>query len=70
MSAPARSRTGHEYMQFVAEHPGWEITPYDSPLTADYGSFGSLADLFRQIGHDERVHNDDSLGRMREARVR
>ena len=60
----------HEYMQFVAEHPGWETTPYDSPLTADYGSFESLADLFRQIGHDERVHKDDSLRRMREARFR
>ena len=45
-------------------------TPYDSPLTADYGSFGSLADLFRQIGHDERVHKDDSLRRMRGARFR
>jgi ubiquinol oxidase len=44
--------------------------PYDSPLTADYGSFGSLADLFRQIGHDERVHKDDSLRRMRGARFR
>jgi hypothetical protein len=60
----------HEYMQFVAAHPRWETSPYDSPLTADYGSSGSLADLFRQIGHDERVHKDDSLRRMREARFR
>jgi hypothetical protein len=68
LNADFEDHAEHEYMQFVAEHPGWETTPYDSALTADYGSFGSLADLFRQIGHDERVHKDDSLRRMREAR--
>ena len=70
LNADFEDHAEHEYMQFVAEHPGWETTPYDSPLAADYGSFGSLADLFRQIGHDERVHKDDSLERMREARFR
>jgi hypothetical protein len=70
LNADFEDHAEHEYMQFVAEHPGWETTPYDSPLTADYGSFESLADLFRQIGHDERVHKNDSLERMREARFR
>jgi hypothetical protein len=33
---------------------------------AGYGSFESLADLFRQIGHDERVHKQESLAQMRQ----
>jgi len=70
LNADFEDHAEHEYMQFVAEHPEWETTRYDSPLTADYGSFESLADLFRQIGHDERVHKNDSLERMREARFR
>jgi hypothetical protein len=36
----------------------------------EYGRFESLADLFCQIGHDERVHKDDSLARMGEPRFR
>ena len=70
LNADFEDHAEHEYMLFVAEHPEWETTPYDSPLTADYGSFQSLADLFRQIGHDERDHKQDSLERMREARFR
>ena len=31
-------------------------------------SSGSLADLLRQIGHDERVHKLDSLANMRAPR--
>jgi hypothetical protein len=33
-------------------------------------SFESLADLFRQIGHDERVHKQESLAQMRQAHFR
>jgi ubiquinol oxidase len=40
--------------------------PFSSAFEADYGSFGSLADLFRQIGHDERVHKQESLAQMRQ----
>ena len=46
-------------MHFVAEHPEWEREPFDVAFSADYGSFESMADLFRQIGHDERVHKQD-----------
>jgi hypothetical protein len=31
-------------------------------------TFDSLADLFRQIGHDERVRKEESLARMTEPR--
>ena len=34
----------------------------------DYGRFASLADLFRQIGYDERVHKLESLARLDVAR--
>jgi hypothetical protein len=60
----------HEYALLVQEHPEWEDTPYDGPFTEEYGAFASLADLFRQIGHDERVHKEESLARIAEARFR
>ena len=40
----------------------------DSAMAADYGRFDSRADLFRQIGHDERVHKLESLARLAEPR--
>ncbi len=36
----------------------------------DYGRFASLADLFRQIGYDERVHKPESLERVATAGFR
>ncbi len=58
----------HEYMAFVAENPGLESLPFESTFEQDYGSFASLADLFRQIGYDERVHKEESLARIEAAR--
>jgi hypothetical protein len=57
-------------MTLVTEHPEWEKQPFTSEFEADYGSFESLADLFRQIGHDERVHKQESLTQMRQANFR
>jgi hypothetical protein len=54
----------------VAEHPEWENTPYESELADEYGHFVSLADLFRQIGHDERVHRQESEAQMGRPRFR
>ncbi len=54
----------HEYMEYVADHPELDDTPYVSEFAADYGSFATLADLFRQVGYDERVHKTESLARM------
>ncbi|HEV7209162.1 MAG TPA: alternative oxidase [Mycobacteriales bacterium] len=70
LNADFEDHAEHEYMTLVAEHPEWEVAPYRSAFAADYGAFDSLADLFRQIGHDERVHKMESLSRMREARFR
>jgi hypothetical protein len=64
LNADFEDHAEHEYMEFVAEHPEWENTPFRSAFADDYGHFDSLADLFRQIGHDERVHKLESLHRL------
>jgi len=58
----------HEYMNFVAENPAFEQEPFESMFREDYGRLASLADLFRQIGYDERVHKLESLARLDVAR--
>jgi len=70
LNADFEDHAEHEYMALVAEHPEWEEEPFTSEFEADYGSFESLADLFRQIGHDERVHKQESLAQMREPHFR
>ncbi len=61
LNADFEDHAEHEYMQWVAEHPGWETQPFDSEFDDEYGVFESLADVFRQIGHDERVHKLESI---------
>ncbi len=60
----------HEYMEYVAQNPALESEPFESIFAEDYGKFDSLADLFRQIGYDERVHKLESLARAEVARFR
>ena len=59
----------HEYMALVAEQREWENTPFESEFADDFGHFASLADVFRQIGHDELVHKIEK-DLMKEARFR
>lgn len=68
LNADFEDHAEHEYMSFVAEHPEWESEPFDPELAAEYGQFDSVADVFRQIGHDERVHKEGSIAQMRQAR--
>lgn len=70
LNADFEDHAEHEYMILVTEHPEWETTPYDSAFSADYGHFESVADLFRQIGHDERTHKESSVAAISEARFR
>jgi demethoxyubiquinone hydroxylase (CLK1/Coq7/Cat5 family) len=70
LNADFEDHAEHEYMEFVAEHPGWETEPFESAFSGDYGRFDSLADLFRQIGHDERVHKQESLAQAAASRFR
>lgn len=70
LNADFEDHAEHEYAEFVREHPEFDQTPYAGPFTEEYGAFASLGDLFRQIGHDERVHKDESVARMAEPRFR
>lgn len=70
LNADFEDHAEHEYMALVAENPQWETTPFTSLFEGDYGRFESLADLFRQIGHDERVHKVESEHLMGRARFR
>ena len=68
LNADFEDHAEHEYAALVEENPEWEAERYDGPFIAEYGTFDSLADLLRQIGHDERVHKEASLARIGEAR--
>jgi ubiquinol oxidase len=68
LNADFEDHAEHEYALFVQEHPELEDEPYDGLFADEYGHFASLADLFRQIGHDERMHKEESLVRMGEPR--
>jgi len=56
-----RARAAPRMREFVRECPEREREPFESEVTADYGRFESLADLFRQIGYHERVHKEEPL---------
>ena len=70
LNADFEDHAEHEYMTLVTEHPEWENEPFDSDFAADYADIATVADLFRQIGYDERVHKEESLTLMREPRFR
>jgi alternative oxidase len=70
LNAAFEDHAEHDYMLFVTEHPDWEVQPYDGSFQEGYGHHGSVADLFRQIGHDERVHKLESLAALQEPRLR
>jgi hypothetical protein len=67
-----RSLSKFKVLELIARVPyqAWELErePFESVVTADYGRFESLADLFRQIGYDERVHKEESLAWMTQPR--
>jgi hypothetical protein len=51
-------------------HSEWESTPFVSGFADHYGSVASVADLIRQISHDERIHKQESEAQMRQPRFR
>jgi ubiquinol oxidase len=68
LNADFEDHAEHEYALLVQEHPEWEDVPYEGQFTDDYGSYASLADLFRQIGYDERLHKLESEAHIPSAR--
>ncbi|MGI8695514.1 MAG: alternative oxidase [Mycobacteriales bacterium] len=70
LNADFEDHAEHEYATLVIEHPDWENVPFVSQFTGDYGNYASLADVFRQIGHDERVHKQESEAQLARPRFR
>jgi ubiquinol oxidase len=70
LNADFEDHAEHEYMTMVAENPTWENTPFESGFADKYGRFMSLADLIRQIAHDERIHKQESEEQMHQPRFR
>ncbi len=68
LNADFEDHAEHEYATLVQENPDFESVPFVSQFTETYGAFASLADLFRQIGFDERVHKLESIARMKTPR--
>jgi len=68
LNADFEDHAEHEYARFVEENEWLSQQPYDGVFADDYGRFATLSDLFRQIGHDERVHKLESLQRMDQPR--
>jgi ubiquinol oxidase len=56
LNADFEDHAEHEYALLVDEHPEWETVEFESEFNRDFGHYDSLADLFRQIGYDERLH--------------
>jgi ubiquinol oxidase len=69
LNAEFEDHAEHEYMTFVAENPELEFMPDPGTYAAEYGRYDSVADLLRQIGHDERTHKLDSLENLDDPRV-
>jgi hypothetical protein len=70
LNADFEDHAEHEYAALVDEHPEWEHQPFVSRFGEDFGRYDSLADLFRQIGYDERLHKEESEARIAQARFR
>ncbi len=68
LNADFEDHAEHEYMEFVRDNPSFEQEPFESDFKSDYGNFKTLADLFRNIGLDERTHKEESLNRIAHAR--
>jgi ubiquinol oxidase len=70
LNADFEDHAEHEYALLVEEHPEWETQPFGGAFVDDFGEYASVADLFRQICYDERLHKLESEWRMQEPRFR
>jgi ubiquinol oxidase len=61
LNADFEDHAEHGYALAVQEHPEWDTTPFTSAFAADFGTYASLGDLFRQICYDERLHKEQSI---------
>jgi len=68
LNADFEDHAAHEYALLVEEHPEWEHEEFESRFEADFGMYDNLADVFRQICHDEVLHREESEIMMRQPR--
>ncbi len=68
LNAHFEDHAEHEYMKYAAEEKCLKDEKYQGDFRKEYGTFDSLADLFRKIGVDEREHKNHSLNRIAHAR--
>ena len=68
LNADFEDHAAHEYAALVDEHPEWETEPFASFFESDFGAYDSLADMFRQICHDETIHRLESEIMMTQSR--
>jgi ubiquinol oxidase len=68
LNADFEDHAEHEYALLVEENPQWEDRTFESSFAKDYADVATWADLFRQIGYDERVHKLESLDAMQRPR--
>jgi ubiquinol oxidase len=60
LNAAFEAHAERSYMDFVATHPETEQDTFDGVLAARWTTAVTVADVLRQIGHDERMHKLDS----------
>ena len=60
LNADFEDHAEHEYAEFVRDHPELEEQPWASEACAGYGDHATVAELLRQVSHDERCHKRES----------
>jgi hypothetical protein len=70
LNADFEDHAEHEYAHLVDEHPEWNNVPYEGEFAAEFGAYDCLADLFRQICYDERLHRLESEAHIAAPRFR
>lgn len=68
LNADFEDHAEHTYMHYVNDHPELDTQPWQSEFASDYGTHGTVGDLFRQIGLDERAHKQRSLDHLEHPR--
>ena len=61
LNAAFESHAEHEYMRYVAANPQLERELFAGELADRWDHPVTVADVLRQIGHDERCHKLDSI---------
>lgn len=60
LNAAFEAHAERTYMGYVAAHPELDATPFGGVLANRWSHDVTVADVLRQIGHDERVHKLNS----------